>query len=167
VISSTSNFSSENDFKDTFDAVSGRGLQRFFSLGKITRTLRNYEKKDCELTKIDKRLLKGFYVSNNFALVNSSEEEIERWSNNLAKGNLQKLIANVKPVHLDDNIVSQWTRGTVDFSRSTINNKIIPDHLMSAPSDNTEKPYRDLNEGRPNLQVSGGGGMYARGAQGG
>jgi hypothetical protein len=42
-ISSTSNFSSGEDFRETFDAVDGRGLPRFFALGKLTRSLRNYE----------------------------------------------------------------------------------------------------------------------------
>jgi len=82
VIESGSDYESDQDFA-VATAMTGMKaedpMERVMNLGRMRRALGNYVDDD-HLYKIDKRLLKGFYVTDKWELVNESEQESLKYS---------------------------------------------------------------------------------------
>ena len=55
-----------------------QALPPVFALGKVHRSLQNYDKD--KLSALDKRLIKGFYVTHKVELENDSEREASRYA---------------------------------------------------------------------------------------
>jgi hypothetical protein len=66
-------------------------MVRSFALGKIYRSIKNYTD-DGKVEKLDRRLIKGFYVSNAIELENESEEEAVKFSMNIDAGKVDKVL---------------------------------------------------------------------------
>jgi hypothetical protein len=66
-------------------------MESVFTLGKINRALRNYED-DESITRLDRRLLKGFYIDDKWELVNSSEEESLKFNYKINVGKIKALL---------------------------------------------------------------------------
>jgi hypothetical protein len=97
VISSGTNVSSEQDLAVNLNGLNNKvAFGRALQLGRISRALHNYRNNDT-LTAIDKRLLKGFYTSDRWVLVNSSEDEAVKFNykldHNRIKGILKRTAA--------------------------------------------------------------------------
>ena len=75
-------------------------MEAVFTLGKINRSLRNYED-DKKITRLDRRLLKGFYIDDKWELVNSSEEESLKFNYKINVGKIKALLkgTNVHRAH--------------------------------------------------------------------
>jgi hypothetical protein len=81
---------SEDFEMDAID-LKAHPMKAIFELGKINRALRNYED-DEKLTRLDKRLLKGFYIDDKWELVNSSEEESLKFNYKINVGRVRALL---------------------------------------------------------------------------
>ena len=92
MISSTSNYSQDGDL-----AVNLQGMHtdlpfgKALAVGRISRALLNYED-DADLTPLDKRLLRGFYIADRWKLVNSSEDESVKFNYKLDHNRLKGIL---------------------------------------------------------------------------
>lgn len=73
---------------------------RAMQLGRISRALQGYNEKD-KLERLDKRLLKGFYVSDRWRLVNSSEDEAVKFNYKLDHNRIKGILKRTAAAKVD------------------------------------------------------------------
>lgn len=96
VIDSASQVSDDQDFAmaNTMEHLkSTEPLKRMFAMGRIKRSLANYQDDDpTNISSFDRNLLKGFYTKDKWELVNDSEKESLKFAAKIDKGRALGLI---------------------------------------------------------------------------
>lgn len=70
-------------------------MKRVFALAKVNNALRRYHTSGKSLTPVDKRLIKGFYINDPWALVNDSERENLKFKHKIDSGKAKDLVKKV------------------------------------------------------------------------
>ena len=99
----------------------------------MNRLLKTYVDNDKELSALDKRLLKGFYVADKTELCNSSEAESQRYMNNANFGQSTNLLQGVS-IEQAQNVQTLYDRWKAQKER----NEAKPKTLQISKSDYTD-----------------------------